>query len=72
MIEEIREYAIVKVIALCPKVPEAEIGDEGTVLMIFGDNTKPDAFEIECVKSDATNKWLGTFTPTQVELISNV
>jgi len=28
MIEEIKEYAVVKIVALNPSVPEAEVGDE--------------------------------------------
>jgi len=37
--------------------------------MIFGENIKPEAFEIECTNKDGTNKWLGTFLPNQVELV---
>jgi len=69
MIEEIKEYAVVKIVALNPSAPEAEVGDEGAVLMIFGENIKPEAFEIECTNKDGTNKWLGTFLPNQVELV---
>jgi len=29
------EYDVVKVIALNPDVPKAEIGDKGTILMVF-------------------------------------
>lgn len=71
MNEEIRTYAIVKVAAFNPSVPEAEIGDEGVVLIVFGDRSKPEAFEVESVNSDGTNKWLGTFLPNQLELIRN-
>ncbi len=72
MSEEIKKYAVVKVVALNPLVPEAEVGDEGAVLMIFGENTNPEAFEIESVNKDGTNKWLGTFFPNQVKLVKNV
>lgn len=71
MSEKIRVYAVVKVVTFNPSVPEAKIGDEGVVLIVFGEPSKPEAFEVESVNSDGTNKWLGTFLPYQLELIRN-
>jgi hypothetical protein len=62
------EYDVVKVIALNPDVPEAEIGDTGTILMVFKHENNR-AYEVECVLSNATNKWLGTFEPSQLQLV---
>jgi len=72
MSEVIREYAVVKVVSPNSSVPEAEVGDEGSVLMIYGEQSMPEAFEVECINSNGTNKWLGTFLPNQVELLKNV
>jgi len=71
-VEEIKEYAVVKVVALNPLVAEAAVGDQGTVLAILGSQFEPEAFEVECVNSDGTNKWLGTFYPEQIELVQNI
>jgi len=62
------EYDVVKVIALNPDVPEAEIGDTGTILMLL-DHENNRAYEVECVLPDATNKWLGTFESSQIQLV---
>ena len=69
MKESILELDVVEVISLNPSVPQADIGDQGTVLLVFGDKKSPDAFEIECVLPDASNKWEGTFLPEQLKLV---
>ncbi|PMM16686.1 hypothetical protein BCT62_24625 [Vibrio splendidus] len=69
MNESISELDVVKVTSLNSSVPKAEVGDKGAVLMVFGDINSPDAYEVECVLPDGSNKWEGTFLPAQVKLV---
>ena len=61
MSNQFKEYEVVEVIQKNSSVPEAEIGDTGTVLIILEDANQEIAYEIECVRKDGSTKWLGTF-----------
>ncbi len=72
MKNEISEYDVVEVIAFNPDVPEAEIGDQASVLMIFFDDDVAVAYEVECVLPNGSNKWEGTFSAKQIKLVQKV
>lgn len=72
MKNEISEYDVVEVIAFNPDVPEAEIGDQAAVLMIFFNDDVAVAYEVECVLPDGSNKWEGTFSAKQIMLVQKV
>lgn len=69
MDNKISELDIVEVIASNHSVPEAIIGDQGTALLVFGDVSSPEAYEVECILKDGSTKWQGTFLPSQLELV---
>lgn len=72
MSSEISEYDIVEIIAANPNVPAAEIGDLSTILMVHFSSGIAVAYEAECVLSDGSNKWEGTFLPNQVKLSEKI
>jgi hypothetical protein len=61
MSNQFKEYEVVEVIQKNSSVPEAEIGDRGTVLMILESASQEIGYEVECVRKDGSTKWLGTF-----------
>jgi hypothetical protein len=61
----IKEYDVVKVIALNKNVPEAKVGDTGAVVMVHGNQ----AFEVECLLENGYTKWLGTFAKYQLKWV---
>ena len=69
MSDVISELDVVEVIALNSSVPIAEIGDIGTVIFVFGDPENPEAYEVECVLENGSNKWEGPFSQNQLKLI---
>jgi len=64
----INELDIVKVIELSSRVPEAKIGDIGTVLTFFSENKKVVGYEIECINDLGQTEWVGAFETHQIEL----
>ena len=69
--KEIKEYDVVKVIQKNDSVPEAEIDDEGAVLMVLNGKDGTRAYEVESVLPDGSNKWLGTFARYQLKWVSS-
>ncbi|MGF1770301.1 DUF4926 domain-containing protein [Enterovibrio makurazakiensis] len=63
----IKEHDVVEIVSLNKNVPEAQIGDSGAVVMVH-DNR---AFEIECVLSDGSAKWLGSFSREQIKWLQS-
>jgi len=61
MSNQFREYDIVEVIQKNSSVPEAKVGDTGTVLMILDSAGQEIGYEVESVRKDGSTKWLGTF-----------
>ena len=55
---------MVQVISTSVSVPEAEVGDVGTVVMV---HTATSGFEVECVLENGFTKWLGPFTREQIK-----
>ncbi|WP_290624158.1 hypothetical protein [Kangiella sp.] len=68
MTQQISKYDIVRILVPNPSVPDAEVGDQGAVVMVYFESAVPVAYEIECVLPDGNNKWLGTFSPNQIIL----
>ena len=64
--KQISKYDVVKVIELNQNVPESKIGDIATVVMLFNENEKTVAYEIECVQKNGQTKWQGTFKEHQL------
>jgi len=64
--KKLDQFDVVEIISTNDDTPEAQIGDKATVLDIYGDN---EAFEIECVLKDGTNKWMGAFNRNQIKAI---
>ncbi len=56
-----KEYEIVEVAIPNNAVPEAEVGDIGTILMVLESDKKEVAYEVESVQKDGYSKWVGTF-----------
>ena len=61
----ISEFDLVQVVELNQNVPEAKIGDIATVVMLFSENKKTTAYEIECVLKNGQTKWQGAFKEHQ-------
>lgn len=72
MNDEISEYDVVEVTTFNPDVPEAEIGDQAAVLMVYFNAGIAVAYEVECVLPDGSNKWDGTFSSNQIRLIQKI
>ncbi|MFA0811032.1 hypothetical protein [Microbulbifer epialgicus] len=72
MSNEISEYDAVEVAAKNPEVPEAEVGDRAAVLMVYQNSEKVEAFEIEYVLPEGSNKWQGLFSSGQIKLVQKV
>ena len=72
MSTEISEYDIVEIVTANPKVPKAELGDIAVILMVHLNSGIAAAYEVECVLPDGTNKWEGTFLPSQIRLVEKV
>jgi hypothetical protein len=68
--EKLTELDVIEVVELNPSIPSACIGDKGAVLLVFGDPKDPEAYEVECVLDDGSNKWEGTFSPFQLKLVT--
>lgn len=56
--KKLEEYDVVKILAI-PESKEDFVagGDIGTIVYVYSD----DAFEVECVMSDGSTKWLAEF-----------
>ena len=69
MSNEILEFDVVAVVANNPEVPEAEIGDRATVLMVYRSLGRVEGVELECVLPNGSNKWQGVFSLSQINLV---
>lgn len=66
--KSIKEYDVVRVISENPNVPEAKVGDLGSVVLVHNNG---EAFEVECVLENGHTKWLGVFTKEQVKWVQS-
>lgn len=63
----IEELDVVEIDAANPNLPSAQIGEKGTVVLVF---ESPElAYEVEYVLSCGSTKWVGVFESHQVRLI---
>ena len=63
--KELKEYEVVRVVSTSNKKNSVEVGDVGTILMIF-DSSEETAYEVECVLPDGSSKWIETLNRNQL------
>ncbi|PCJ32496.1 MAG: DUF4926 domain-containing protein [Gammaproteobacteria bacterium] len=64
--KSLREYDVVKVITEVKEQPKIEIGDIGTILLIFNNG---EAFEVENILNNGDTKWQSTLTRKQIKWV---
>ena len=69
MEEEIGELDVVEIIAASPFTPEADVGEQGTVVAIHDGPQRERAFEVESVLPNGRTKWQGAFTINQIKRV---
>lgn len=64
--KKLEEYDVVKILAI-PELRQncVEIGDIGTIVYVYPN----DNFEVECVMSDGSTKWLAEFPRSSIKYI---
>lgn len=60
--------SIVEVVELSLCVPDAEVGDLGMVIKIYGSPSDPDAYEVRSCPNSGAVLWQGTLSPHQISL----
>jgi len=67
--KELKEYDVVEVISVPDGNDEIEVGDIGAVLLVHEQKGKESVYEVECVRSDGTNKWLQTMKRNNLKYV---
>lgn len=70
IMRKLSELDVVEVVESNPNIPGASVGDQGAILLVFGNPNNPEAYEVECVLENGSNKWEGTFLPFQLKLVT--
>lgn len=66
--KSLKDYDVVKTISENTNVPEAKIGDVGTIILAHDGGL---AFEVECVLENGDTKWLGAFSRQQLKWVQS-
>ncbi len=66
--KSLKEYDVVKAISKNTNVPEAQVGELGTIVLAHDDGRD---FEVECVLDNGETKWLGTFSREQLKWVQS-
>lgn len=64
--KQLKPYDVVEVIAIPGGADDVTIGDLGTVLEVLNAPSLKEAYEVECVLPDGSNKWHHAFTRAQL------